>query len=92
MKECGRSGLTLNPGRPKISQALDSAILRAISFGSSPNDSETLSGVFVGACGPVELGDDVSEAVRQVDSNKRKAVGGIELYEECVFLFTALDI
>ena len=41
-----------------------------------------LSGVIVSACGPVGLGDEVSEAVRLVDGSRRKAVGGVELYEE----------
>ena len=91
-KICRRSGLTLNPSRPKISQALDSVILRAVSLGSSANNSQKSSGVIVGACGPVGLCDDVAEAVRQVDSNKRKAVGGVELHEEWVFLIRLLHL
>jgi ferric-chelate reductase len=41
-----------------------------------------VSGVIVGVCGPVELGDEVSDAVRCVDVSRREAVGGLELYEE----------
>jgi ferric-chelate reductase len=82
MKQCNRQGLSLQPSRPKIRQTLDLVILRAISLGPGAKSSETLSGVIVGACGPVSLGDDISEAVRQVDNHQRKAVGGVELYEE----------
>lgn len=81
-KECDRPGLSLCPGRPQISQALDSVISRTMSLGSHAKDSKTLSGIIVGTCGPVGLGDEVSVVVRQVDCSKRTAVGGIELYEE----------
>src|ERR1700676_5516658 len=66
-------GLSLTPGRPRIGKLLDSVISRAVSLGSGAKDSETLSGVIVGACGPVGLGDEVSRAVGQVDSGRRRA-------------------
>lgn len=75
-------GLSLTPGRPRIGKMLDSVISRAVSFGSSAKDSEALSGVIVGACGPIGLGDEVARAVGQVDNQRRKAVGGIEIHEE----------
>jgi ferric-chelate reductase len=55
---------------------------RAVSLGSGVKDSEALSGVMVGTCGPVGLGDEVSRVVGQLDSRRRKAVGGVELHEE----------
>jgi len=88
-KECDRRmSLSLNAGRPKIGQTLDSVISRATSIyhdlgGDSTKDPrEKVSGVIVGVCGPSGLGDEVSEAVRVVDDSRRKAVGGLELYEE----------
>lgn len=77
-------GLALTPGRPRVAKVLDSVISRAVALGSGAKDSEALSGVVVGACGPVGLADDVSRAVGQVDSRRRTAVGGIELHEESV--------
>jgi hypothetical protein len=82
MKDCDHPRLSLNPGRPKINQVIDSVISRALSPVSGTKDSDVLSGVIVGACGPVGLGDEVSMAVRLIDSPKRKAVGGVEFYEE----------
>jgi len=63
---------------------IDSVISRAVSLGSGAKDSEPLSGVFVGACGPVGLADEVVKVVGQVDSRRRKAVGGVEVHEEWV--------
>jgi len=80
-------GLSLNPGRPRIGKVLDSVISRTVSLGSGAKDSDALSGVIVGACGPVGLGDEVSQAIGQVDSGRMKAVGGVELHEEWVFCF-----
>ena len=75
-------GLSLTPGRPRIGKVIDSVISRAVTLGSGPKDSEALSGVIVGACGPCGLTDEVSKIIGQVDSVKRKAVGGVELHEE----------
>jgi ferric-chelate reductase len=75
-------GLSLAPGRPKITKVIDSVISRAVSLGSGAKDSAALSGVIVGACGPIGLGDEVSQAIGQVDNGRRKAVGGVELHEE----------
>jgi ferric-chelate reductase len=86
-------GLSLAPGRPKVTKILDSVISRAVSLGSGAKDSAALSGVVVGVCGPVGLGDEVSKAIGQVDSGRRKAVGGVELQEESVALsFVALCV
>jgi hypothetical protein len=83
----------LAPGRPKVGKLLESVISRAVSLGSGAKDSGALSGVIVGACGPVGLADEVCRAVGQVDNRRRKAVGGVELHEEWVsygfFVFTS---
>jgi ferric-chelate reductase len=88
-RQCDRrSGLSLNPGRPKLGQVIDSVISRVTSIyqhsgrNAARDSQEMVSGVIVGVCGPVELGDEVSDAVRCVDVSRREAVGGLELYEE----------
>lgn len=43
-----------------------------------------ITGVVVGVCGPIGIGDEVSQAVSAVDPGRRWAVGGIEIHEECV--------
>ena len=75
-------GLSLTPGRPRIGKVIDSVISRAVALGAGAKDSEPLSGVFVGACGPVGLADEVVKVVGQVDGRRRKAVGGVEVHEE----------
>lgn len=77
-------GLTLTAGRPRIAKVLDSVIARAVSYGSSVKAYMDITGVVVGTCGPVGLGDEVSQAVSAVDPGRRWAVGGIEIHEECV--------
>jgi len=44
--------------------------------------SMDLTGVMVGVCGPVGLGDEIAEVVSSVDAGRRWAVGGIEMHEE----------
>jgi len=68
--------ITLTPGRPRIDTILDNMVDRTCSA------VERTSGFFVGACGPVSLGEQVRSAVGRVDSGRRKAVGGVELCEE----------
>jgi len=75
-------GLTLAPGRPKLSKIFESAIQRAVALGSSPKDEGRITGMVVGVCGPVGLGDDVAQAVNGVDPTRRDQVGGIEICEE----------
>jgi hypothetical protein len=42
------------------------------------------SGLFVGVCGPVSLGEQVRKAVGEIDPDCREVIGGIELCEEWV--------
>ncbi|KAF9004591.1 ferric reductase like transmembrane component-domain-containing protein [Cyathus striatus] len=67
-------GLTLAPGRPRISKVLDSAISRAVSLGAGVKDTVGITGLLVG--------DDVAKAVGGVDPVRRDQVGGIEIHEE----------
>ncbi|KAF9465886.1 hypothetical protein BDZ94DRAFT_1188404 [Collybia nuda] len=75
-------GLTLSPGRPRIGKVLDTAISRAVTLGSGAKDSERITGLLVGVCGPTALGDDVAKAVGMIPAVRRNQVGGIEMHEE----------
>ncbi|OAX40394.1 hypothetical protein K503DRAFT_687604 [Rhizopogon vinicolor AM-OR11-026] len=75
-------GLTLSAGRPKLAKVLDAVISRAVSYGSGVKASMDITGVVVGVCGPEGMGDEVAQAISQVDDGRRWAVGGIEMHEE----------
>ncbi|KAF8066781.1 hypothetical protein FPV67DRAFT_1496412 [Lyophyllum atratum] len=75
-------GLTLSPGRPRIAKVLDAALSRAVGLGAGVKDSQRITGMLVGVCGPAALGDDVSKAVASIDPARRDQVGGIEMHEE----------
>lgn len=71
-------GITLTPGRPNIGNLLDG-------FVTSMMDEGDAHGAFVAVCGPVSLSRDVAHTLRAFDVNSKKAVGGIQFHEECVF-------
>lgn len=77
-------GLTLSPGRPRISNVLESAISRTVRIGAGAKDSQRISGMIVPVCGPVGLADEVCKSVAKVDPLRRDQIGGIELHEEYV--------
>jgi ferric-chelate reductase len=77
-------GLVLSPSRPRFGKVLDAVISRAVSLGSGAKDAEAITGVIVGVCGPLALGDEVAKAIGNVDARRRDAVGGIDLHEEYV--------
>ncbi|KAH7890412.1 hypothetical protein F5I97DRAFT_1799605 [Phlebopus sp. FC_14] len=85
-KEFLPPGLTLTAGRPRIAKVLDAVIQRAVSYGSGVKASMDITGVVVGVCGPMGLGDEVSQIISAVDPGRRWAVGGIEMHEEYVIL------
>ncbi|KAG6902432.1 hypothetical protein C0995_016611 [Termitomyces sp. Mi166 len=74
--------LTLSSGRPQILKSLETALARAVSLVEDARDERRVSGMLVGVCGPVGLGDDVSKAVAAIDPSRRDQVGGIEIHEE----------
>lgn len=76
-------GVTLIPGRPKFAKHVEGLVNSVLNGGGC-------SGVFVGVCGPVSLAGSVSETVRRFDPNLKRAVGGVELHEEYVWLSTFL--
>jgi len=70
------SNIVLTPGRPKIPNVIESVIDETCNAVSGP------SGLIVGVCGPVGLGEQARSAVSGIDSRRRQAVGGVELCEE----------
>ncbi|KAG6330076.1 hypothetical protein ID866_9013 [Astraeus odoratus] len=81
-KEYLPPGITLTAGRPRIGKVLDAVLQRTVSYGSGVKASMDITGVIVGVCGPVGLGDEVAQVVSSVDPGRRWAVGGIEMHEE----------
>lgn len=83
------SSITITPGRPRFSNMLNAVVDRSCMLftpsGVESRVADGLSGVVVSVCGPEGLGDDVRKAVGGVDPRRYKAVGGVELCEECVF-------
>ncbi|KAI6032654.1 hypothetical protein F5J12DRAFT_712486 [Pisolithus orientalis] len=75
-------GITLTAGRPRIGKILDAVIQRTMTYGSGVKAAMDITGVIVGVCGPVGLGDEVAQVVSSVDASRRWAVGGIEMHEE----------
>ncbi|KAJ7621189.1 ferric reductase like transmembrane component-domain-containing protein [Roridomyces roridus] len=72
-------GLTLSPGRPQLISLLESTVSLAV---NTMGRDESASGMIVGVCGPVGLGDDVTKSVGLIDPEKRDLIGGIEMHEE----------
>jgi ferric-chelate reductase len=78
--------LTVTPGRPRITSVIDSAIDHACKLfapsGREHRASDKLSGLLVGVCGPLGLGEETRKAVRAIDGDRFQKVGGIEVVEE----------
>jgi len=78
--------LAITPGRPRIASVIDSAIDHSCKLfapsGREHHASDKLSGLLVGVCGPLGLGEEVRKAVRTIDANRFGKVGGIEVVEE----------
>ena len=80
------SQLTITPGRPRVNSVIDTAIDHACKlFTSSGREyyaSDKLSGLLVGVCGPMGLGEEARKAVRSIEPSRFQKVGGIEVVEE----------
>jgi len=74
--------MSLMPGRPPLAEILESVISRTVLLGAGPKDHLPHAGMVVATCGPVGLADSVAEAVSQVKPQRRKQVGGVELFQE----------
>lgn len=77
-------GIELTPGRPELADLLSATI--SCTSVLKHTTREGVHGVIVGACGPMELLESVRAADRTIGKEVRKAVGGVELLEECVLL------
>ncbi|PCH37162.1 hypothetical protein WOLCODRAFT_140747 [Wolfiporia cocos MD-104 SS10] len=73
------AGLSLSAGRPRVTKIIENVVDRVTSFG---NGESAMTGIMVGVCGPLALGEEVGRAVRRLDNGRKKAVGGVELHEE----------
>lgn len=73
--------LNLVPGRPMVQETLDLIITRFSSMRSAPSFEEP-SGVAVLVCGPGAMADSVANIVRNISTDRKKSVGGVELHEE----------
>ena len=85
--------LTLHAGRPKLAQTLAGVVDQARSLAmfnkgyrksdvKGATSSSGPSGVIVGVCGPGGLAEDVKRVVSELDPNRRKQVGGVEIHSE----------
>ncbi|KAK1221084.1 hypothetical protein PQX77_016131 [Marasmius sp. AFHP31] len=76
--------LSLSPGRPKLDNIMEASVERLVGPDTPATEKgrNGLCGLFVGVCGPVQLADSVCDAVRNVDSDRRDKVGGVEIHEE----------
>ncbi|KIY69433.1 hypothetical protein CYLTODRAFT_488935 [Cylindrobasidium torrendii FP15055 ss-10] len=81
-KDFFQPGLTLSPGRPKISTMLESTISKTVTLGAGVKDHEANTGMLVGICGPLSLADNVAAEVGKIDPTRRDQVGGVEMIEE----------
>ena len=77
-------GITLTPGRPKVEELLNGFVVSIMNKGGA-------HGAFVGICGPVALAKDVVCTVRTFDAASKKAIGGIQIHEECVFAYISAN-
>lgn len=78
--------LSIQPGRPRLADVLASTISATVSL-SGPTEQrkkdERNTGMVVGVCGPVELGDEVVRVVEwELDAKRKRQVGGVEVVEE----------
>ena len=83
-------GMYIRPGRPDISDTLQSVITgvrSAYPTNRRSSSSDFPSGIVIGSCGPVALTDDAARAIGRVSWADWKDVGGVESIEECVFSF-----
>jgi len=70
------SNIALSPGRPRLPNILNEVICNTCAMTPFP------SGLFVGVCGPLSLGEQVRQAVGEIELGCCEVVGGVELCEE----------
>ncbi|KAL4063462.1 hypothetical protein J3A83DRAFT_1335481 [Scleroderma citrinum] len=68
--------ISITPGRPQMKGVVNRCMVDTTRSCSKKN------GLFIGVCGPGDLGKNVAEVVRTLDANCKNAVGGVHLHEE----------
>lgn len=81
-KEVLPEGITLAAGRVSMRRVL-SDFLNLTSSSLKPSASKG-SGIALAVCGPASIGRDMASAMATIDKENRRAVGGVEFYEEYV--------
>jgi ferric-chelate reductase len=77
------------PGQRNLVSVMENAIVRATSDLNDENMTpphRIPSGMLVGVCGPLGMGNDVVAAVSGIDSKMKTQIGGVEIHQEYVDL------
>lgn len=75
------SSLVAYPERPDFDNLVGSLVHETIERHARARSDA--SGVCVTACGPLSMVHSVNEAVKRIDADQRRIIGGIEFEEEC---------
>lgn len=75
------SSLAAHPARPNFAHLVGTLVHETAE--RHARDRTSASGICVTACGPVEMVAAVGDAVRGVDADQQRVIGGIEFEEEC---------
>jgi ferric-chelate reductase len=73
--------VSILPGRPNMDKVIDGGVSNALAMGHTKNEPCD-KGMIVGVCGPAGLADKVAAAVDRMDGEKKRRVGGVEVFEE----------
>lgn len=75
------SSLVAYPERPNFDTLVGSLVHEVIERHAMARTDA--SGVCVAACGPLSMVHGVNEAVKRIDADQRRVIGGLEFEEEC---------
>lgn len=75
------SCLAAYPTRPDFDHLVNAIVHETVE--RHARDRTDASGICVTACGPVSMVASVDNAIRKVDGDQRRVIGGIEFEEEC---------
>lgn len=75
------SSISAYPKRADFNDMVASIVEETVSRHAM--DRTDASGVFVTACGPEPMVESVNVAVRNINADRRRAVGGLDFEEEC---------
>ena len=75
------SCLAAYPARPDFDHLVNALVHETVE--RHARDRTDASGICVTACGPVSMVASVDNAIRKIDGEQRRVIGGIEFEEEC---------